>query len=177
MSLPRAWKSWFAGLLSLGLLVAAGGRSEAGKAEDAKKYAEQLKTSKDPKKRAEALEELGKLAQVLKSLVAPAVPDIVAALKDKDATVRAKAAVAYGRTDPDPKEAVPVLVKMLKEDKSEEVRIGAAQGLGAMGPGARDAVPDLRAVVAEERKKDMKKQTPLARSVQTALQAINERKK
>src|SRR5207248_1156195 len=64
-------------------LALAGGLAAAGKQEEAKKYHDQLKASKDPKKKVEALEELGKLGQVMKSLAEPAVPDVIKATEDK----------------------------------------------------------------------------------------------
>lgn len=179
MTARRVCKSLAAALLGLGLVgfLVPSALEAAGKQEEAKKYTEQLKTAKDAKKKVEALEELGKLAQVMRSLVSSAVPDIKESLKDKNADVRAAAAYAYGRTGPDPKEAVPTLVQMLKEDSAESVKMAAAKGLGAMGPDAKEAVKDLNAVIQEERKKDMKKQTQLGRTAGDARRAITEQMK
>ena len=69
-------------------LLLADGLEAAGKQEEAKKYHEQLKSTKDAKKKVEALEELGKLGQIMKSLAEPAVPDIIKATEDKSADVR-----------------------------------------------------------------------------------------
>lgn len=162
------------GLLAFGLLalVASDSLVAASKAEDSKKYTEQLKTSKDAKKKAEALEELGKLGQIMKSLATPAEPYIKAALADKEASVRKAAAVAYGKIDPDPKEAVPALVKMLKEDKDEGVKIAAANGLAAMGDKAKEALPSLREIQKSEDKK-----SKLAKAAQEAVRSINPKKK
>lgn len=174
MSVRRVMKLSSLGLFLLGVfgLLAADALVAANKAEDAKKYADQLKTSKDPKKKAEALEELGKLGQIMKSLVEPAVPDIAKALEDKDADVRKAAALAYGRVDPDPKEAVPALVKLLKEDKNEGVKIAAANGLAAMGDKAKSAVSSLREVQKAEDKK-----SKLAKAAGDAMRSINGAKK
>ncbi len=174
MSLRRGLRITSIGLLAFGLLalIASDSLIAASKAQEAKKYTDQLKTSKDPKKRAEAIEELGKLGQIMKSLAEPALPDIKKALEDKDTGVRKAAATAYGKLDPDPKEAVPVLVKMLKEDKDEGVKIAAVQGLAAMGDKAREAMPTLRQV-----QKDGDKKSKLSKAAQQALRSINPKKK
>lgn len=174
MSLRRAMKASCIGLFLLGVFALIGAESliAANKAEEAKKYTEQLKSSKDPKKRAEALEELGKLGQIMKSLVDSALPDIVKSLEDKNADVRKAGALAYGRVDPDPKEAVPALVKVLKDDKEESVKIAAAQGLAAMGERAKEAVSSLREVQKSEDKK-----SKLGKAAGDALRSINQKKK
>ena len=173
MSIRRGSRIAAVGLLAFGLfaLVAADSIVAASKAEDAKKYTEQLKNAKDAKKRAEALEELGKLGQIMKSLVTSAVPDIKKALTDKEASVRKAAALAYGKIDPDPAEAVPALVKMLKEDKDEGVKVAAAQGLAAMGDKAKDALPTLREIQKSEDKK-----SKLAKAAQDAMRSIRPKK-
>jgi HEAT repeat protein len=168
--------------LTLGLLALAAPDAveAAGKADDAKKYTEQLKTTKDAKKKAEALTELGKIAQLTKSLVQDAVPYIKDALKDKSDEVRAAAARAYGRTGPDPKEAVPLLVGMMKEEKNEAVKAGAVYGLAAMGTDAKEAYKDIRELNGEVRKlRDQKKpfNRELDAALREAMQATNPRAK
>jgi HEAT repeat protein len=155
--------------------VVADGVAAAGKKEEAQKYHEQLKTAKEAKKKVEALDELGKIGQVMKSLVTPAVPDIVKALEDKDAAVRAAAAENYGKCDPDPKDAVPALTKLLKEDKSDDVKIGATKGLAAMGDAAKPAVKDLQEVAKAGRGKDGKR-TKLSQAASNAVRSINKKK-
>ncbi|QEL19029.1 HEAT repeat domain-containing protein [Limnoglobus roseus] len=174
MSLRRVMRASSVGLFVLGVcgLIATESFVSANKAEDAKKYTEQLKTSKDPKKRAEALEELGKLGQIMKSLVEPALPEIAKSLDDKNADVRKAGALAYGRVDPDPKDAVPALVNLLKNDKEEAVKIAAAQGLAAMGDKAKEAVSSLREVQKSEDKK-----SKLAKAAGEAMKSINGKKK
>ena len=162
------------GLLSLAVVA---DLSAASKEKEADKYAKILKTSKDPKARALAVSELGKLGQIQKSLVEPALPDMMTALEDKDAGVRAAAAHAIGMVEPDPKVVVPVLVKLLKEDPADEVKIGAAQGLGSMGSGAKAAVKDLREVKMYETKdKEKKMMTKVGRAAQQAMRSINMKK-
>ena len=122
--------------------------------------------------RATALTELGKLGQIQKSLVADAAPLMVKALDDKDAKVRAAAARAYGMIDPDPKEAVPALLKLAKGDKDEDVKVAAVQGLGTMGTGAKAANKDLREIAKTYKDKKSK----LGRAAQNALRSINPKK-
>ena len=151
----RLFKPAAAAGLCLGLFFLAAGGDDltaAPNPKDAPKYAEELKTAKDPKAKAAALAELGRLGQVQKSLIKDAYPYMVKALDDKDPAVRAAAARAVGMVDPDPAEVVPVLTKMAKEDKAEAVRIAAMNGLAAMGPNAKSAAPDLRAVLKKEGK-------------------------
>ncbi len=158
--------------LGLVLLTAAADLAAADRQKEAEKYTQDLKTSKDPKVRATALTELGKLGQIQKSLVADAVPYMVDALKDKDAGVRAAAARSYGMIDPDPKEAVPALLKLAKEDKEESVKVAAIDGLGSMGPAAKEATKDLRQIAQANKDKKNK----LALAAQTALRSINPKK-
>jgi HEAT repeat protein len=118
------------------------------KEEDAKKFTEQLRKAKDAKTKITALKELGGLAQVKKSLIADALPDVYKATEDKDAGVRAAAAEALGKADEPYNKAGEVLVKLLKDEKEEEsVKIGALHGLTVMGPGAKEALPAIRDVV------------------------------
>lgn len=154
----------FNGLLVLGLY---GELSAKDKLADAQKYTRDLKTSKDPKVRVRALQELGKLAQILKEYAAEALPDIYKALDDKDPSVRAAAALCLGLCDEPADKAIPLLVKLLKEDKENTVKIGATKGLAAMGPGAKPALPALRAAVKNDKK------SPLGRAANVAIKAIN----
>ena len=138
------------------------------KAAEAKKYTTELKTAKDAKTKANALTELGKLGQIMKSFTDDAMPDILKAMDDKDATVRAAAAQCLGRCDPDPEKAVPALVKMLNEDKDTDAKIGAAKGLAAMGTSAKAAADDLRKVA-----KDADQKSALGKQATIALKSIN----
>lgn len=178
MSSRRFAKLVSVSVLAAGLfgLILAAGLEAAGKQEEAKKYHDQLKSTKDAKKKAEALEELGKLGQIMKSLAEPAVPDIIKATGDKSTDVRKAAAEALGKCDPDPKDAVPTLTKLLKDDKDEGVRIAAARGLGYMGETAKDATKDLREVAKENKAKDGKP-NKLGRAAGEALRSINGKKK
>jgi HEAT repeat protein len=154
MILQKLLKATAFSVLVFGTFVLVAGDSliAASKAEEAKKAHETIKTSKDPKKVAEALEELGKLAQIMKAFGEPALSDIEKKLDDKDAGVRAAAAHCYGRCDPPADTAVPKLVKLLKDDKDATVRIEAVHGLAAMGNKAKAALPTINDVIKAEDK-------------------------
>lgn len=135
------------------------------------KYAKVLKSGGSTKEKVTALKELGRLGHISTSLTRNIVPDIVSALDDKDAKVRAEAAHTVGLIDPAKKsEIVAKLVKMLKEEKDESVKQGAAMGLGAMGPDAKDAIMALREAQQNATKND-------AKTFQAALMQITGKKK
>ncbi len=126
----------------------------AGEKDDlAKKYTEQLRKSKDVKSRVTALQELGELARIKKSLATDALPDIYKATEDKDPGVRAAAAEALGKADEPYDKAGELLVKLLKDDKDERVKIAAAKGLACMGTTAKGALPVVRDIVKSSDKK------------------------
>jgi HEAT repeat protein len=136
---------------------------------DAKKYTEDLKKAKDSKVRIIALQELGKLAVVQKSLVTDALPDIYKSIEDKDAGVRAAAATCLGQCDEPTEKALPVLMKLLKDDKEDSVKIGAAKGLASMGSAAKEAVPTLQDYASD-------KKSALGKAAKDALKAIKGKK-
>lgn len=76
----------------------------------------------------------------------PALPALIAALKDPQADVRDRAAQALARMGPPAQEAVPALVAALN-DTDWRVRRSAARALGQIGPGAEAAVPALIEVI------------------------------
>jgi HEAT repeat protein len=179
MAFSRIVKWFSAASLVAGLAVATLGTEAfaASKAAEAKKAIADLAAAKDAKAKAAALEDLGKIAQVQKSLVEPALADIKKSLADSSATVRKAAATAYGRCDPDPKEAVPLLTALLK-DKDDDVKTGAANGLMAMGPSAYEALPAIKdAMRIEKEKSKDKNQTKLGRELGDAAKAIGAKKK
>ena len=117
------------------------------KEEDAKKYTDQLHKSKDAKSKITALQQLGTLAQIKKSLITPALPDVYKAVEDKDAAVRAAAAETLGKADEPYEKVGDILVKLIKDDKDENVKIAAIHGLAVMRESAKDALPAIRDVV------------------------------
>lgn len=119
----------------------------AGEREDeAKRYAQQLRTTKDSKAKVKALTELGALAQIKKSFIAEALPDVYKATEDKDPAVRAAAAEALGKAAEPFSKAGEILVKLLKDEKDESVKIGALRGLAVMREEAKEALPAIREI-------------------------------
>ena len=171
MRSPRWTKLAAVAVLSAGLCALVATSDDAFAADREKeglKYAQELKTAKDPKAKIAALNELGKLGQVMKSFAAPAVPDMLAALKDKDPAVRAAAVKNLGLVDADPEKALPAMVDLMKNDKVEMVRIAAIQGLGMMGPSAKSANKDLNALMKAEGK-----DSKLSKAANKARKSIN----
>jgi hypothetical protein len=151
------------------LVLAAGGSVLAlGKEAEAKKYHEMLKTSKDAKGKVLALQELGKLGNLSRDLTEKALPDMMKAMGDTDATVRAAACEAVGKCDPDPADVVPKYVDLIKTDKDEKVKVAAMTGLGFMGEKASDAKPTLKDV-----QKNNDKKTKLGKAAGDAINAID----
>jgi HEAT repeat protein len=144
------------------------------KEEEAMRYTEQLRTSKDPKVRAKALAGLGELAQVKKSFITDALPDVYKATEDKDPAVRAAAAETLGKADEPYSKAGEILVKLIKDDKDEAVKIKALRGLTAMGAGAKEALPTIRDVVKATAGD---KKSELGKAAQNAVKAIGGGKK
>jgi HEAT repeat protein len=137
------------------------------KAEEAKKYTEQLRKGKDAKAKITALQELGALGQIKKSFITDALPDIYKAVEDKDPGVRAAAAEALGKADEPYEKVGDVLVKVLKQDKEDSVKIGALKGLSAMRDSAKGALPAIRDII-----KNADKKSNLAKAAIAANKAI-----
>ena len=156
-----------------GLLLAATSARAENRADEAARYTDQLKKSKDAKTKITAIEELGKLGTVNKKYAKDAVPYIMDACKDRDSKLRATAAEALGKAysgDEDEK-VVGLLTDMLKKDKEDNaVKMAAARGLAAMGPRAKEALPTMREIVQKE-----PQQSPLRRAVQQSMRSIQPR--
>jgi HEAT repeat protein/tRNA A-37 threonylcarbamoyl transferase component Bud32 len=95
-----------------------------------------------PKFRLEAVEALGNIAKKNKSLI----PTLVAALKDREYEVAARASEALRTLGPD---AIPELVKHV-DQKSPEAMRHAANAIGPVGPKGKAAVPMLTAALRLE---------------------------
>ena len=159
------------GLVALAACLGLVSFAEANKEEDAIKYTKLLKTAKNVQDKMEAARELGNIGQIKKSYVKDAIPLLIECCKDKNAELRAVAAEALGKADPDPSTgAVDVLTKLVKDDSEMKVKQAAARGLGAMGSSAKDALPLLRDTAKNVDKKD-------ARPFRDAAMAIQGTKK
>jgi HEAT repeat protein len=82
------------------------------------------------------------------SMVQPCLPELITALHDSDARVRALAAQAIGEIRPMAVSAVPGLVLLLA-DPDEGSRNSACILLAGIGPAARDALPALRRALSD----------------------------
>ena len=161
------------GTITLGLFLMGGISLLAAPTKEEKevdKYSKMLKSGKE-KDKVTALKELGRLGAIQVNLTKPLVPEIVAALDDKDEKVRAQAALTIGVIDPEKRdEVVEKLIKMLKDEKEvETVKHAVADGLASMGSGAKEAVPALNDLASKAGKKD--------RVYKMAVQTINGKRK
>jgi HEAT repeat protein len=86
------------------------------------------------------------------AIAAPAVPDLVGALVDPVAYVRAAAANALGAIGPAARAAVhPLAARLLAKDEQGLVLGSVATALGDIGPDAKDALPALQQVLKMRR--------------------------
>jgi HEAT repeat protein len=88
-------------------------------------------------------------ANALVRIGPPAAEALGKALRDEAPEVRWRAWVALFRMGPDAKAAVPALADRVRTAKSHQLRINAALILGRMGPDAKVALPALRAAASD----------------------------
>jgi HEAT repeat protein len=88
-----------------------------------------------------ALAELGREAR-------PALPAVLAALREGDAPTRAQAVRILTQLGPDAADAVPTLTRLL-DDRRPELRAAAAESLAGLGPAARPAHARLRQLLTD----------------------------
>jgi HEAT repeat protein len=137
-------------LATAGVLLA-GSAAFAGKAEDAARYTNDLKTSKDMKVKITAAEEIGKLAMINKKYGKEAIEYLFEACKDKNPRLRAAAALSLGQSyNEEDDKAVTLLTTLMKDDGDMDVRIAATRGLAAIGAKAKSALPTMRELAAKE---------------------------
>jgi HEAT repeat protein len=108
-------------------------------------------SSGQKKTRLDALQALGVIAReenvFVRDLAKPAVPNLIAALRDKDDEVRTWAAITLGQIGPNAVSAVEPLLALLRYEENPQVISCAVRSLGEIGPGARPALPVLAAMV------------------------------
>lgn len=151
-----------------GFLAFVGIAAAAGMEEEIQNYIKKLK-SRDASARKEAADGIAKIGQIKASFARPAVQPLIESLADKDARVRAAAASALSKIDA-PKEAVPALVRLLKDESEQPVKMAAVTGLGLIGEPAKEAVSALRAIQKDAKSEDEKR---LARAAGEAIRQIN----
>jgi HEAT repeat protein len=81
--------------------------------------------------------------------ISAAIPELIEALQDKDAGVRAWAAGAIAETGSNGKEAIASLIKLLK-DPDEGPRNQGCFALGRIGAAATEALPALRGAMNDD---------------------------
>jgi len=165
----------FGRVAAIGLVLAVGPLAlSAPKKSEVPPLVKKLKNDKDPKVRAEAAKELGHIGSVKAAFTKDAIPDLVEALKDKDANVRREVALTLGEIKADAKLVVVPLADVLK-DPDFGVRSAAAESLSYFGANAKEALPKLQELQAELgklSKEDQQKNGQLIQFVNQAIQAI-----
>jgi hypothetical protein len=86
-------------------------------------------------------------AQALLKMGKETVPVLMEALGDAEGEIRSAAAAALGNLGPEAGEAIPYLIKMLKEDSYTDARVHAARALGRIGPDSSQVLYELTAVL------------------------------
>lgn len=127
-------------LPSLLLLIAPLTLSAATREEEAKQAAEAVAKGKDTKTKLQGIATLGRLGGASLKLVTPYIPELTAAIKDKDAKVRGEASRTLALIDPpEKKPAVEAIAAALKVEKDMGARINMEAGLGDLGAMTADA--------------------------------------
>jgi HEAT repeat protein len=155
------------------LCLAAAVHAES-KDDEVARYIRNLKAS-EPAMRKSAAEGIGKVAQIKASAAKPALQPLIEALADPSPTVRAAVANTLAKLD-EPKQVVPVLIKVVKEDTDNSVRMAAATGLGLIGEPAREAVPALRALMRDAKSDEQKRMARVAGEAIRQIMGTNRKK-
>jgi len=96
----------------------------------------QIQYEQADQRRAEAATCLGDLGPAAKS----ALPDLIKALKGKDAAIRGAAITSLGKIHSEPETVIPLLIPYLEDDNLD---VAAASALAEFGSLAKSAVPKL----------------------------------
>ena len=91
------------------------------------------------------------VARAFRAIGAPAVPELLIALRGPNAERRFYAARALMKIGPAASDAVPALIETLERDPSYGVRANAAAALGDIGPAAAVALPALQRAAGNPR--------------------------
>lgn len=167
--------------LTIGALLLSRSAQADDDAKEVQKHIETLKKSKDGKARRSAVSDLSLLSSIDAGVVVPAVPILIDVFKnDKDAQIRAAAALVLAATGAEAKKAVPACIAVLKDDKEQaDMRVAAATLVGSIGGNgateAKEALPILMAIAkAEGDKDDSKRNDKLLEAVNEAIGQIQE---
>lgn len=142
---------------------------------DVEAYIKVLKTDKDAKNRAEAIGGLAEVAEVRSGLIKPALPTLVAALKDSAVEVRKGAVALLAQAESYPRDWIPNLLGLLPEGEDREVRIGAIGILGGVEGGVKEALAPLVEIQGKEAAKaeDMR-DNELINAINQSLEGIRD---
>ncbi len=161
-------------VLAGGLLLSGVARADnKANIEAAKAAIATLEKTKDAKEKASAIAKLGQVAAAGQyDAVKPGIPKVVDGLDDKDASVRAAAAMAVGQIGPDDPEAVVKKLAELLKDKDDKVKENAVKALGSFGEKASGSVKALR----EAKKENGDPKSKFSKDVDAALKTISPKK-
>ncbi|MBY0526005.1 MAG: hypothetical protein K2R98_21605 [Gemmataceae bacterium] len=166
---------WLILVLALGFLGLSSGEAAAQKKKKEVDAAIAALADKDPKKRAEAAQQLQRIGEVRASDARPATEALVKALKsDADGNVRVAAGNALRVVEADPKLVLPTVFEVLKDLNQPNGVLAVTALLAAeFGGMAKEAVESLKAIQARENAKDEKQRDGnLLQAVNTALQYV-----
>jgi HEAT repeat protein len=115
---------------------------------------------------------LGKIGPAAKA----AVPDLIKALKGKDAAIRVAAISALGKIRSEPETVVPLLIQYLDD---ENLDVSAAKALGEFGSLAKPAIPKLLPLLRAKDDDDQAAATEALKKIDpvAAAQAENDLRK
>lgn len=158
-----------AGLL---LLIGSLSLSAAGKEDEAKKAAENLK-NKDAKIRLQSVKDLGRLGTASLKFVLPYISNITEAIKDNDAKVRGEAGRTLGAIDPpDKKAAIVAVIAALKSEKDIQARGNLEMGLGDLGAMTKEEAEKKLCIDALREARKNTEDKNEQRMIQSAMQTI-----
>jgi HEAT repeat protein len=158
------------------LLAIAGANAQSEKVKkEVEEFIKVIKSDKDPKNRTEAINGLAEIAEVRVSLIKPAVPALVASLKDGDVEVRKAAVGVLGQMETYSRDWLPNLLGLLADGEDRVVRIGAINILGGLEHGAKEAVTPLQAIQTKEAAKaEDQRDGELLQAIAGALDGIRD---
>jgi hypothetical protein len=143
---------------------------------DVDEYIKIIKTDKEAKNRADAIGGLAEVAEVRAALIKPAVPVLVAALKDSAVEVRKGAVGLLAGIEPYDKGWVPNLLGLLAEGEDRDARLAAIGILGGIEGGAKEALAPLQEIHTKEAAKpEGMRDNELLNAIAGSLDGIRDR--
>jgi hypothetical protein len=134
-----------------------------------------LKTSGKAEERVAAINGILEVADLKIAVAKPAIPALVAALKDADANVRRTAAAVLAALQPEAAQVVTPLTALLADGEDRTVRIAATNTLSGLGGGSEPALTALVAIQTKENAKaEGTRDNELLNAANQAIQAIDQ---